>query len=881
RRVEPHAQVENFEGILTFRHCKEAIGTELTESRCEIKGQFEQRFGVVVFEFRKWLGPPPNGEYLMGIRKGRIDVANGLWSGEGFELARQGSPMVEQLLQRQTLLQQNAMAYRRRVEKDTPGQFREEQRRIEARQQEATNAARNNERTGRLSKASGNEAKCRVLVQWVNRAYQEYPNTTLDAMTVSRRFDVFVNLFRDQEFAPIFGRPYDQTTKEWRLETYQKEIQPCLQLVPRDKQFAPVLPFAPMMQGGFNYGSSGRFDPVTIFAALKERRRERQRLDQLLAQPVPTTLPSYQTIEGQIRSLAAYNPMWPGELRATREGLQTRLHNLGQQIVTQWEREAEQAPATLDGAHRLYTELIQNNQLLNVVAPAERSRIESQMERRIDTVLTAELTPFLRKLPTLPPTDEGIRAGLVWSREFETTFSRFTRPVLAQARLTGWQVRDNLFQQRLATWTAEINRLPASAQGLQSARNALTALFENHGRHRIPTTSRYEAVGGDFRLRVLNQLERLIESDRTATRMARTWYAQLLAAKPVSGEALVRGVQRVRLRFEFRQNGHEAMLSLPRGQQETIIARKLAQLGIQVDPNAAAELVFLFDVYRGEATTTRGRETPRASDVTSVWGKASLKAPVTVARVDGFHRVLATLASTVSSRIVIKDKLPPDAVEDLLQYLVHLLPLEAETRTAIPQAELEWRERLLVSLPRLNELHAGQERSSVLNAGGRKPSLASITALAPVDYGISQLNSVPLLEVSQMLTPVALAQFITGGSKFFDPSPGWSDAAQLQRWTIGGSKAAELPTPTHYLSAWSQAAHVMSGQTTTVFALMDQAALRESNCIVSLASGPARAACLTAEEVSVTHDVRMPMWLLSQQAQETVRRLFRQIPSGR
>ncbi len=93
--------------------------------------------------------------------------------------------------------------------------------------------------------------------------------------------------------------------------------------------------------------------------------------------------------------------------------------------------------------------------------------------------------------------------------------------------------------------------------------------------------------------------------------------------------------------------------------------------------------------------------------------------------------------------------------------------------------------------------------------------------------------------------------------------------------------AAELPTPTHYVSAWSQPAHTVRGETTTVFAIMDQAAIREPSCIVSLAGRQARVACLTAEEASVGFEVQDLQSLINRQANETILRMSNRIRRSR
>ncbi len=58
---------------------------------------------------------------------------------------------------------------------------------------------------------------------------------------------------------------------------------------------------------------------------------------------------------------------------------------------------------------------------------------------------------------------------------------------------------------------------------------------------------------------------------------------------------------------------------------------------------------------------------------------------------------------------------------------------------------------------------------------------------------------------------------------------------------------------------------------------MDQAAIRESSCVVQLPDRPVRTACLTAVETSVGFEVRELKALIERQSSGTLTRLVEQI----
>src|SRR5262249_21719365 len=72
-----------------------------------------------------------------------------------------------------------------------------------------------NRRLPSLDSAKNIEDKCEVLLKWMERLDQEYPERASNRFAYQNNA---IYLYRDEDFIQVFGRPFDGTTTQWRAE---------------------------------------------------------------------------------------------------------------------------------------------------------------------------------------------------------------------------------------------------------------------------------------------------------------------------------------------------------------------------------------------------------------------------------------------------------------------------------------------------------------------------------------------------------------------------------------------------------------------------------------------------------------------------------------
>src|SRR6476659_1847274 len=79
--------------------------------------------------------------------------------------------------------------------------------------------------------------KCKALVAWMSILEREYPQVDFRLTVVDRLYPRAVNLFRDEHFAPFYGKPFTQTTDTERRTYVQTVFRACgpNQLTPQEQ----------------------------------------------------------------------------------------------------------------------------------------------------------------------------------------------------------------------------------------------------------------------------------------------------------------------------------------------------------------------------------------------------------------------------------------------------------------------------------------------------------------------------------------------------------------------------------------------------------------------------------------------------------------------
>ena len=608
-------------------------------------------------------------------------------------------------------------------------------------------------------------------------------------------------------------------------------------------------------------------------------------------------------------------------MQAARVALERRRAEVARAITPGWQRQVLALPVTLENAEQISRDLARWSEVIKTLDPASQAAVTDPVYAKLDADLTVLIAPSLAALDALQPTETGITGWSAWQASFRRTFEPFSRPPVQSALATSAATRQRLLTQRLPSWRTEIarlppapdwlptawtrlhalftddavrmtalyqeyravvsgvlsdsypawsaalDRLPPTSAGLAQARAAVSALFDAQTRA-LPEYARYKAASDRFVGNVLSRAATLADGDAAVSSDARQWFRGLVDARPVKGTELVASVRSVRLAFAFDDAATQARSSslglvVP-------VTRSLASIGIAIDPSSNSELLVTLGSAEHKVTTTLGIQRA-VSVVFSVWAAASLRAPVIVARADGYHRIRAALASTIAAESVKTETFPGDAVARVADEAIANLVQDIDSRSQELATDAAWREDLLTTVPTLERSFRAFTTTATETRGGRMPSYTGITTVAPLRHGVSPFNRAVGLD---------LATAIFGDR--FDPSAAWSRAFGELRWRTG-TPGVRTPIPTHYYSAMPLSVHWTTGpqyNSTTMWITMQQTAIVEPNCVVNVPGATLRTPCLTADATNAAAALNVKSQSAYDAPVEKLLRMIRGVSAG-
>ena len=182
-----------------------------------------------------------------------------------------------------------------------------------------------------LAAARGPAEQCQVIGKWYSRFKKEFP--TLDILR-SMADDLktnALNLFMDEEFSPVFGKPFDKMADPER-QVIMLTIRDCgSQQSDQGDLF--------MYQNALNGPLRGTIFSADAVAQLAYRRTLRQQLQQLLRE-----LPALATTDASLDRVTAlrnsevktFAVLWPSEHRELSNAIDAAAARLATPVVERW-----------------------------------------------------------------------------------------------------------------------------------------------------------------------------------------------------------------------------------------------------------------------------------------------------------------------------------------------------------------------------------------------------------------------------------------------------------------------------------------------------------------------------------------------------------------
>lgn len=345
-----------------------------------------------------------------------------------------------------------------------------------------------------LRDATTLEQSCGVVLRWVRRLKQEYPDLDLMRTPLNQIFPRAANLYRDKYFVPVFGTPFLNTTPEWRRDLQVSVVRKCSSA---SDIGAALREFRSFIERPFNL-PRGDFS----FAEVSERLGKIALLE-TWADRVHAALPGIpETAEG-FRQLQEYRDkgekdlaaLWPSERAEFLDRLRARQTELARALVAQAVAEAEKAPRSLDGARGIADRRRQSETYLALLPPEERKAAEQAFASRLDASLAAAIAEDVRNAQALPSTLDGAVAFGAMLRDFDARYASFGSPAAVRAS------RDTLAAARAAVLTAAQAAFAekavaegTSVAGLKSLAGLQASIFPLPGDRSLPVHAAYASA---------------------------------------------------------------------------------------------------------------------------------------------------------------------------------------------------------------------------------------------------------------------------------------------------------------------------------------------------------------------------------------------------
>ena len=328
-----------------------------------------------------------------------------------------------------------------------------------------------------LAAAKTEQERRDVIIRWFSRLKTEYPDIDLHHTVLNEIYPKVLNLFGDDAFVPVFGKPFDEMTTDDR--NYVKLMFRRLFTGPQTRNlldgFGDFLerPFV-LPHGSFSYADVA---PKLAFrrAVRKQWHETMDRLKTLS----PTSADYDELLSLEKKGKDPFRDLWPSEFRQFQAGIESTKHRLADGAATDRLNDALANAAGLEGARSLAGWAEQQKELLQYVSQDVRQKVNSQITSKVGEFLGPLLREEAEEVASLGEAIDAVVAGNKWYSHLNATY--------------GFAAGNPAFQ-------AAVEKLKARrAADLDAAEPAIVAEIEKQGTARGVDAVRasYLSIPGD------------------------------------------------------------------------------------------------------------------------------------------------------------------------------------------------------------------------------------------------------------------------------------------------------------------------------------------------------------------------------------------------
>jgi len=239
-------------------------------------------------------------------------------------------------------------------------------------------------------KAQTPSAQCQLILSWLSKIRKEYPTIDLRGNMLTA-IPFVMNDYRDEEFVPIFGVPFDQTSDADRIKFHQEVIRKCYRPLPdggnfsqqiQDYQWVLDQPFLAWAGPGLQLFTNVIVQRRTQAESLKRSTDE--------VRALPPTEEGFDKLE-QYRSTAKseFGPLWPSELAKYEALIAERRPVLAKGMIATWLSEIGALNDSVENFGKIADKMKSTARKLASLDPADKLSVHRGASAKMSTMLVA------------------------------------------------------------------------------------------------------------------------------------------------------------------------------------------------------------------------------------------------------------------------------------------------------------------------------------------------------------------------------------------------------------------------------------------------------------------------------------------------------------
>jgi len=271
-----------------------------------------------------------------------------------------------------------------------------------------------------LAEAKTEQERRDAIVRWFSRLKTEYPDIDLHHTVLDQIFPKVLNLFGDDAFVPVFGKPFDEMTADDR--NYIKLMFRRLFTGPQTRNLLDG--FGDFLERPFVL-PHGSFSYADVAPQLAFRRTVRKQWHEMMdrLKTLSSTSADYeQLLALEKKGNEPFHDLWPSEFRQFQEGVESTKHRIADGAATERLNTALANTSGVDGARSLSGWADQEKDLLKYVSGDTRQKLNSQVNAKLDELLEELLRGEADAVSKFGEGMAALQAGNKWYRHLTETY---------------------------------------------------------------------------------------------------------------------------------------------------------------------------------------------------------------------------------------------------------------------------------------------------------------------------------------------------------------------------------------------------------------------------------------------------------------------------